>query len=48
VLIGSRRWRRRSASARTGAGSLLGLAVKPGAEAVYFVDDDANTLNLLS
>jgi hypothetical protein len=29
--------------------SLFGLAVKPGAEAVYFVDDDdANTLNLLS
>jgi len=32
-----------------GAGNLFGLAVKPGADAVYFVDDfgTANTLNLL-
>jgi hypothetical protein len=34
---------------RASQASLFGLAVKPGAEAVYFVDDDdANTLNLLS
>ena len=30
-----------------GAGALFGLAVKPGARAVYFVDDATNTLNLL-
>jgi hypothetical protein len=30
-----------------GAGALFGLAVKPGERAVYFVDDAANTLNLL-
>jgi hypothetical protein len=30
-----------------GAGNLFGLAVKPGADAVYFVDDFSNTLNLL-
>ena len=30
-----------------GAGDLFGLAVKPGADAVYFVDDGSNTLNLL-
>jgi hypothetical protein len=34
--------------AENGSGSLFGLAVKPGADAVYFVDDDFNTLNLLS
>ena len=30
-----------------GAGDLFGLAVKPGADAVYFVNDGTNTLNLL-
>jgi hypothetical protein len=30
-----------------GAGALFGLAVKPGTDDVYFVDDDANTLSLL-
>jgi hypothetical protein len=30
-----------------GAGALFGLAVKPGADAVYYVDDATNTLNLL-
>jgi hypothetical protein len=30
-----------------GAGDLFGLAVKPGARAVYYVDDGTNTLNLL-
>ena len=30
-----------------GAGSLFGLAVKPGHHAVYYVDDATNTLNLL-
>ena len=30
-----------------GAGALFGLAVQPGHRAVYFVDDAANTLNLL-
>jgi hypothetical protein len=30
-----------------GAGALFGLAVKPGAHALYFVDDATNTLNLL-
>jgi hypothetical protein len=29
-----------------GAGNLFGLAVKPNADAVYFVDDFNNTLNL--
>jgi len=29
-----------------GAGDLFGLAVKPGADAVYFVNDGNNTLNL--
>jgi hypothetical protein len=31
-----------------GSGALFGLAVKPGHDAVYYVDDDTNTLNLLS
>jgi hypothetical protein len=30
-----------------GAGALFGLAVAPHGKGVYFVDDDANTLNLL-
>jgi hypothetical protein len=30
-----------------GAGALFGLAVKPGHDAVYYVDDATNTLNLL-
>jgi hypothetical protein len=30
-----------------GFGSLFGLAVVPGGTGVYFVDDDANTLNIL-
>ena len=33
--------------AGAGAGDLFGLAVKPGADAVYFVNDGTNTLNLL-
>jgi hypothetical protein len=31
-----------------GAGALFGLAVKPGHDAVYYVDDATNTLNLRS
>jgi hypothetical protein len=31
-----------------GAGDLFGLAVKPGHDAVYYVDDGTNTLNLLN
>jgi isoleucyl-tRNA synthetase len=31
-----------------GSGALFGLAVKPGHDAVYYVDDDTNTLNLLT
>jgi len=30
-----------------GNGTLFGLAVTPGADGVYFVDDGSNTLNLL-
>jgi hypothetical protein len=30
-----------------GAGALFGLAVKPGHDADYYVDDATNTLNLL-
>jgi hypothetical protein len=30
-----------------GVGALFGLAVKPGQDAVYYVDDDTNTLDLL-
>jgi hypothetical protein len=30
-----------------GVGALFGLAVKPGQRAVYYVDDNTNTLNLL-
>ena len=29
-----------------GIGALFGVAVKPGQDAVYFVDDNTNTLNL--
>jgi DNA-binding beta-propeller fold protein YncE len=36
-----------SSGSPPGAGALFGLAVKPGARAVYFVDDAANTLDLL-
>jgi hypothetical protein len=36
-----------SSGSPPGAGALFGLAVKPGQRAVYFVDDAANTLNLL-
>ena len=36
-----------SSGSPPGAGALFGLAVKPGADAVYFVDDATNTLNLL-
>ncbi len=35
------------ADSKTGAGSLFGLAVAPGAGGVYFVDDGENTLRLL-
>ena len=37
-----------SANTPPGAGALFGLAVKPYSNSVYFVDDNANTLNLLS
>jgi hypothetical protein len=36
-----------SSGSPPGAGALFGLAVKPGAHAVYYVDDATNTLNLL-
>jgi hypothetical protein len=32
---------------KNGAGALFGLAVQPGHDALYFVNDDANTLQLL-
>ena len=32
---------------RNGAGTLFGLAVAPGGEAVYFVNDGNNTLAIL-
>jgi hypothetical protein len=35
------------ADSKTGAGSLFGLMVAPGANGVYFVDDGENTLRLL-
>jgi hypothetical protein len=37
-----------SAGTPPGVGALFGLAVVPGQDAVYFVDDNANTLNLFS
>jgi hypothetical protein len=40
------RWLDKSGSP-PGAGALFGLAVKPGHDAVYYVDDATNTLNLL-
>ena len=36
-----------SSGSPPGAGALFGLAVKPGHDAVYFVDDATNTLDLL-
>jgi hypothetical protein len=36
-----------SSGSPPGAGALFGLAVKPGADAVYYVDDATNTLDLL-
>jgi hypothetical protein len=36
-----------SSGSPPGAGALFGLAVKPGYDAVYYVDDATNTLNLL-
>ncbi len=36
-----------TADTKTGAGSLFGLAVAPGGNGVYYVDDGENTLNLL-
>ena len=36
-----------SSGSPPGAGALFGLAVKPGQDAVYYVDDATNTLNLL-
>jgi hypothetical protein len=36
-----------TADTKTGAGSLFGLAVAPGANGVYYVDDGENTLRLL-
>jgi hypothetical protein len=35
-----------SSGSPPGAGALFGLAVKPGQDAVYYVDDATNTLNL--
>jgi sugar lactone lactonase YvrE len=35
------------ADPKVGAGSLFGLALAPGADGVYFVDDGENTLRLL-
>ena len=32
---------------KNGAGTLLGLAVTPGGNGIYFVDDGNNTLNIL-
>jgi hypothetical protein len=40
------RWLDKSGSP-PGSGALFGLAVKPGHDAVYYVDDATNTLNLL-
>jgi len=37
-----------SANTPPGSGALFGLAMKPGTDDVYFVDDNTNTLNLLS
>ena len=37
-----------SANTPPGSGALFGLALKPGTDDVYFVDDNTNTLNLLS
>ena len=45
VLV-SVRWLDKS-GAPPGAGALFGLAVTPGGNALYFVDDATNTLNLL-
>jgi hypothetical protein len=36
-----------SSGSPPGSGALFGLAVKPGYDAVYYVDDATNTLNLL-
>jgi hypothetical protein len=36
-----------TADTKTGAGALFGLAVSPGANSIYYVDDGENTLNLL-
>ncbi len=36
-----------SSGSPPGAGALFGLAVQPGHDAVYYVDDATNTLNLL-
>jgi hypothetical protein len=36
-----------SSGSPPGAGALLGLAVVPFRDAVYYVDDTTNTLNLL-
>jgi hypothetical protein len=33
--------------ANKGAGTLFGLAIVPGGNGVYFVDDGTNTLNVL-
>jgi hypothetical protein len=37
----------RTADAKTGAGSLFGLASAPGASSIYYVDDGDNTLKML-
>jgi sugar lactone lactonase YvrE len=36
-----------AADTKTGAGALFGLAVSPGANSIYYVDDGENTLNVL-
>jgi hypothetical protein len=35
------------ADKKTGAGALFGLAISPGANSIYYVDDGENTLNVL-
>ena len=37
----------RTADGKTGAGSLFGLAISPGENSIYYVDDGENTLRLL-
>jgi hypothetical protein len=36
-----------TADTKTGAGALFGLAISPGANSIYYVDDGENTVNVL-